>query len=93
MHNSALFKENLSYWLSDILSFRLCSQWTSVFVAGAILLPAVFASRPCPLKHPHEVVKGHEIWSRHRPGLLTKMSTVYTWEVFARGGSQGEGGS
>jgi len=79
MHNFALFKENLlSYWLSDILSFSLCNQWTSVFAAGAIFLPAVFASRPCPLYAPHEVVKGHEIWSRHRPGLWTKLSIVYT---------------
>lgn len=39
----------LSYWVSDILSFPLYSQWTSVFATGAILLPTVFASRPRPL--------------------------------------------
>ena len=45
-------REFFSYWLSDILSFPLCSQWTSVFAAGALLLPAVFASRLCPLYAP-----------------------------------------
>ena len=49
MHNSVLVKANLlSYWLSDILSFPLCSQWTSGFAAVDILLPEVFAGTPCP---------------------------------------------